>query len=280
MDTPLRTQSVPVGANPVGVVAMSFGVVVTQFNDAGTITVLTGVPGSFKVASNIPVGVGPLGVAAGDFKSFGSARDLAVANNNDNTLSIFYGNGSGGFSAGQVLPVGQGPFGVVTGDFSGDGKVDIAVANKIDNTISVLLGNGTGTFQSQVVLPVGNSPATLAVGNFNGCGPVDLAVTNTADNTVSIVLPQITQTPRAKANNITVTGSGTHTVDASYPGDANYAASVSAPTSALGSAGQAATPAFSIAAGTYGSPQPEQITDATAGATIYYTTNGATPATA
>jgi hypothetical protein len=42
-------QSVPVGANPVGMVAMSSGVVVTQFNDAGTITVLTGVPGSLRL---------------------------------------------------------------------------------------------------------------------------------------------------------------------------------------------------------------------------------------
>ena len=42
----------------------------------------------------------------------------------------------------------------------------------------------------------------------------------------------------------------------------------------------AATPAFSPAGGTYASAQPVTITDATAGAVIYYTTNGATPTTA
>jgi hypothetical protein len=42
---------------------------------------------------------------------------------------------------------------------------------------------------------------------------------------------------------------------------------------------KAATPAFSPAPGTYGWDQSVKITDATAGATIYYTTNGKTPTT-
>ena len=55
--------------------------------------------------------------------------------------------------------------------------------------------------------------------------------------------------------------------------------------SAVGSAvytinGAAATPGFSPVAGTYGPAQSVTISDATSGATIYYTTNGTTPTTA
>jgi alpha-L-arabinofuranosidase len=48
----------------------------------------------------------------------------------------------------------------------------------------------------------------------------------------------------------------------------------------IGSAATAATPAFSVAGGTYSSAQTVTITDATSGAAIYYTTNGTTPTTA
>jgi hypothetical protein len=39
----------------------------------------------------------------------------------------------------------------------------------------------------------------------------------------------------------------------------------------------AATPTFSVAAGTYPAAQMVTISDATTGATIYYTTNGSAP---
>jgi hypothetical protein len=49
--------------------------------------------------------------------------------------------------------------------------------------------------------------------------------------------------------------------------------------SAVSYASVTATPTFSPAAGTYGSPQTVTISDSTSGATIYYTTNGTAPTT-
>ena len=83
-------------------------------------------------------------------------------------------------------------------------------------------------------------------------------------------------------NSVTLTQSGTYTVlvgDCSDTNTGNYNLSSqcfgTCPTTL-----PAATPTFSLAPGTYGSAQTVTISDATAGATIFYTTNGTTPTTA
>jgi hypothetical protein len=69
-----------------------------------------------------------------------------------------------------------------------------------------------------------------------------------------------------------------YTIIATYSGDANFLGSSSAPlVQVVTSTGTAATPTFSPNAGTYTSTQTVIISDATAGATIYYNTNGTTP---
>jgi hypothetical protein len=68
----------------------------------------------------------------------------------------------------------------------------------------------------------------------------------------------------------TATITATSTEDSSQSGNATVAVTVEP---------QAATPSFSVAAGSYTSSQSVAISDATAGAIIYYTTNGTTPTT-
>jgi len=74
---------------------------------------------------------------------------------------------------------------------------------------------------------------------------------------------------------------GTNAIVAAYGGDSNYSASTGSITENISVAvATVATPIFSPAVGTYSTAQTLTITDATAGATIYYTTNGTTPTTA
>ena len=79
-------------------------------------------------------------------------------------------------------------------------------------------------------------------------------------------------------NTLTPSGLGTVVVAADQPGNATYAAATEVTqTVVVTSAGPAATPAFSVAAGTYTTAQRITISDATPGATIYYTIDGSTP---
>jgi hypothetical protein len=146
--------------------------------------------GTFQTQRTFPVGSFPYSVAVGDFNGDGH-QDLAVANVDDNTVSVLLGNGDGGFGPPTSLPVGSAPFSVAVGDFNGDGRLDLVVADSNPNgggLASVLLGNGDGTFQTQRTFPAGGGPTSVVVGDFNGDGHQDLAVANAVDNTVSVLL--------------------------------------------------------------------------------------------
>jgi hypothetical protein len=75
-------------------------------------------------------------------------------------------------------------------------------------------------------------------------------------------------------------GSGTHVYTASYPGDSNYSSyTFGNLVATIGAGSTVATPVISPVTGTYAPGQVVTITDSTAGATIYYTTDGSTPTT-
>lgn len=161
---------------------------------SNTVSILLGNgDGTFTVGTSVVTGNSPVSVVAANFHDAvpGSSPDLAVANQADNTISIFQGNGDGTFSASPTvlqLPVGFKPAALAAADFNRDGHLDLTVADQGNNTVSIFLGNGDGTFQTRGDYSTGNSPVWIATADFDGDNILDLAVANQNDSTVSILL--------------------------------------------------------------------------------------------
>jgi len=167
--------------------------------------------GTFHEATGSPYAVGknPSSVVVADFNGDGNA-DFAVANKDDNTISVFKGNGNGGFTQFPGSPFAltnnttiseKGPVAMVTGNFRGaihtatsTPEVDLAVVNQTTNNVAILLSsvdinsNIAFTEATKSPITVGQSPVAIAIGDLNSDTVPDLAVVNQGDNTVSILL--------------------------------------------------------------------------------------------
>ena len=248
---------------------------VANSGDSSLTILLGNGDGTFKAAASPATGKGPAAIVVGDFNGDG-IPDLAVPNYDDSSLTILLGTGNGTFTATTTSPATlSGPAYIVEGDFNGNGILDLAVANLSTSTVTILQGNGNGTFTVSASPAAGANPDALTMGDFNGDGKVDVAVAdfgnaNGSGNSTLTVLLADEQASVATVSGISPAGSGTHLVEASYSGSNSYAPSVSA---TVGLAAGVALPVFNPPAGTYYSEQSVTITDATAGATIYYAIN-------
>ena len=108
-----------------------------------------------------------------DFNRDGKV-DVAVANINDNTVSILLGNGDGTFAAQQLVNVGNAPRGVALLDVDGDGDIDIINTNADSGNLSMLINNGSGVFAAATFFGSGGELWPLAAADMNGDGILDL----------------------------------------------------------------------------------------------------------
>jgi hypothetical protein len=233
--------------------------------------------GTFNVGGettlDLPAGAAPYWLATGDLRDDGTL-DLVVPDANSSSVYVLLGNGNATFQPYATYSVGLLPQGVSLGDINGDGVLDLVVPNTdSDGTVSVLRGNGDGTFASQMVYTVGNNPAWAALADFNGDGMLDIATSDLGSSTATILLQAQTET--ATATGINVLGAGSHLVLASYPGDAERAASESGTTPLTG------TPLTSTTTALVAAPNPAIAGQTvTLTATITPTPNCSAPGTA
>jgi Flp pilus assembly secretin CpaC len=192
---------------------------------------LTGVPTSTNFPeTTFNVGNNPVALVAGNFTG-GTLPELAVLNQNDNSISILLNQDNGSFTPqakspfvlakNETAPVAMasGIFGNTIVNSAGVtvAPVDLVIANSTSNNVAVLLGNGDGTFTEAAGSPyaVGTAPSAIIVGDFDGDGNPDFAVTNKGDNTISVFkgngkggFTQFSTSPFALQNTATISEKG------------------------------------------------------------------------
>jgi hypothetical protein len=77
-------------------------------------------------------------MAVGDF-NHDAIADLAIVEQESNTVAILLGDGTGQMRLAKRLRTGKQPYVVRVADFNNDGRDDLAIANYGSNNISVLL---------------------------------------------------------------------------------------------------------------------------------------------
>jgi hypothetical protein len=148
--------------------------------------------GGFTLSAILPTGIGATRVIAADLNNDGKA-DLVCAAYSDDTLTVWFNDGSGGFvnrtdiSVRPPLMGKMGPIGVAAADVNGDGKLDLVSANEAGNSLTVLTNDGHGGFTMAAYLEVGHAAEAVTAADVNGDGKIDLISVNENDSTLTIL---------------------------------------------------------------------------------------------
>ncbi len=147
-------------------------------------------------------GVGPVALAAADFRNNGLI-DVAAVNQLDNSVTILL-NQSGNqgtfveatnspisLGAKRTTAPGSAPV-IASAVLTSSGFHDLLITDPTANDVKILFSKGDGTFTIPATsVPVGVQPSALVTADFDGDGHQDFAAANFTDNTFSVFLGSV-----------------------------------------------------------------------------------------
>ena len=188
-----------------------------------------------------------------------------------------------------------------TGQFALSGNTNLIidpgllVQPTLQDTYIVTMNNTTGggttlatvkvdrgsTFVSSVVISSGSIAPTITFtipSKIFGDAAFTLSPTSDSPGAFTFTSSN-TSVATISGSIVTIIANGTSTITATQASSGDYSSATATATLTVGVAGTVAAPAFSTAAGAIAFPTTITLSSTTAGATIYYTTDGTTPTT-
>jgi len=132
----------------------------------------------------------PFGVVASDLNGDGLI-DLAAANENEFTATIFENIGDSTFTNAGTYTVDNNPRYIEAADFNGDGKIDLVTGNNLGNSVSVLINTGNGNFSSHVdyeAQSIDCRPDAIFTGDYDNDYDIDIATICRAASAIAVFL--------------------------------------------------------------------------------------------
>jgi len=167
---------------------------------AGSFSVFrnTSVAGNINIANfsrkDFTSGSGSTFVTVADLDNDGK-QDVIIANQGENTLSIFKNISTSGnisFNSPVKLTTPSTPIGIGIGDFDKNGWLDIVTVNYDNNSLSIFSNKGIfntlspSNFNAPFKLITGLNPITIDMADLDGDSKVDIVVGNYSSRNVSI----------------------------------------------------------------------------------------------
>lgn len=143
---------------------------------------------NFATSLYFPAGGDPFSVRTADLNGDGR-RDIVVANNVDNSISVILGDADTTYAYHVDYPAGTTPVSLHVGDVTGDARADVVCVNSGSGDLSYFKGKGDGTFEDAVRLGLLATAAPLDVtaADVDEDGDLDLITADSGTNTISIL---------------------------------------------------------------------------------------------